>query len=71
MVFRRQSTTTNLLEVLDQWLATQHTVLWGRMFDVQDAKTRARAAEWLLDVLIDLRQDEVIPVNFFRRQNGR
>lgn len=66
-------TTTDLQHDLEVWLASQHATLWGKAWEVQNPKSCAAAASWLLDVLIDLRQDGVLPPNFFKRarRNGQ
>lgn len=41
-------------ERIDKYLSNQHTVLWGRFFDIQSKEGRKDASEFILDLLIDL-----------------
>jgi len=41
-------------ERIEQYLNNQHTVLWGRFFDIQSKEGRKQAKEFILDLLIDM-----------------
>ncbi len=41
-------------ERIGKYLNEQHSVLWGRFFDIQSKEGRHQAKEFILDLLIDL-----------------
>jgi hypothetical protein len=41
-----------LVKACDRYLASKHTVLWGRAFDAHHAGGRREAAEWLAEQIV-------------------